>query len=294
MSMGCGGNREHELDLVKTSAMTSPFNLLYPRLLAHASVLRFLPERSRGVTPYYRDSIAGRLAAAEAQLCHHGQTKRLLEIGCGRDLFLGLVAAIRHGKEVVAFDVANLAELPLVNFTLNALGAEPVPSFPALLQRHGLRYVVAKSVSDLPTDFDGVASTAVLEHIPTKELTALVSFLARALRTGAVVTADVDYRDHWSFISHASWDHFLTLSDSAFSWINVPRMFQNRLRHGDVARLFAELGFQMLDETYETMELTLPKQLYADCFRNRSDDELRISVARVTWIRTDAKVPQVT
>ena len=271
----------------KTGTATPPWRPQYGRLLAHATALRLLPERSKGVTSYYKNAISGRLAAAEAQLSHHGSTRCLLEIGCGRDLLLALVAAIRHGKEVVAFDVTHLADLSLVNFTLAALGAAPVPSLDELYPRHGIRYVVSPSISTLSPNFDGVASSAAIEHIPPSELSALVACLAKVLRPGAKVTAEVDYRDHWSFIAPVPTDHFLTFSAVSFRLINVPRMFQNRLRHVDVVKLFHDQGFNICAEALEPMKLTVPRNRYAKLFRHRTNDELRIGVARIAWYRSD-------
>ena len=79
-------------------------------LLAKAAALRLLPERNRGITLYYRQGFQGRLTAAESQLRPHGTTKCLLEIGCGRDLLVSLVAAVRHRKKAIIFRVAPLAD----------------------------------------------------------------------------------------------------------------------------------------------------------------------------------------
>lgn len=259
--------------------------LPYAILLAKAAGLRLLPERKRGITPYYRQGFQGRLAAAESQLRHHSPTTCLLEIGCGRDLLVSLVAAVRHGKKAIAFDVAPLAELTLVNFTLESLGALPVTSWQNMESRYGIRYVVAPSIAAVTAAWNGAASTAAYEHIPVDQFQKMVSHLGSALSEGRVVTAEIDYRDHWSFMAHVPPDHFYGLSDTAFARINPPRMFQNRLRHAEICACFSQAGFAIISQETEPLALTVPRARYAPRFSNQSSEALAIGVARAAWMR---------
>ena len=264
--------------------MTIP-GLSYAILLAKAAALRFLPERNRGITHYYRQGFQGRLAAAESQLSHHGTTTCLLEIGCGRDLLVSLVAAVRHGKQTVAFDVAPLAELALVNFTLESLEASPVTSWQDMESRYGVRYVVAPSIAAVTAPWDGAASTAACEHIPVDQFQEMVSHLGSVLSAGSVVTAEIDYRDHWSFMAPVPPDHFYGLSDTAFARINPPRMFQNRLRHAEICESFSQAGFANISQELEPLALTIPRSRYAPRFSHQADEALAIGIARVAWKR---------
>ena len=257
----------------------------YTNLLAKATALRLLPERKQGLTAYFSQGLPGRLASAEAQMRHHGPTTCLLEIGCGRDLLLSLVAAVRHGKQAVAFDVAPLAEIALVNCNLQSLGAAPVTSWSDLQSLYGIRYVVAPSIAAVTSPWDGVASTAAYEHIPVDQFQTLVSHLGSALPAGCVVTAEIDYRDHWSFMSHVPPDHFYSLSDMAFACINPPRMFQNRLRHAEICGYFAHAGFAIISQEIEPLALTVPRARYAPRFSRQPEESLAIGVARVAWNR---------
>ena len=259
--------------------------LPYAILLVKATALRLLPERTRGITTYYRQGFQGRLTAAESQLRHHGTTKCLLEIGCGRDLLVSLVAAVRHGKQAIAFDVAPLAELALVNFTLASLGASPVTSWQDMESRYGVRYVVGASIAAVTTLWDGAASTAACEHIPVDQFQKMVSHLGSVLSKGSVVTAEIDYRDHWSFMAHVPPDHFYGLSDTAFARINPPRMFQNRLRHAEISAYVSQAGFAIISQEIDQLALTVPRERYAPRFSHQTDEALAIGVARVAWKR---------
>ena len=273
-----GLSHDTSLDLFKTIP-----GLPYAILMAKATALRLLPERNRGITAYYRQGFQGRLTAAESQLHHHGPTRCLLEIGCGRDLLVSLVAAVRHGKRAIAFDVAPLAELALVNFTLASLGASPVTTWQDMESRYGVRYVVASSIAAVTAPWDGAASTAAFEHIPADQFPKMVSHLRSVLSKGSVVTAAIDYRDHWSFLSPVSPDHFYGLSDTAFARINPPRMFQNRLRHAEICDCFSQAGFAIISQEIEPLALTVPRARYAPRFSHQTDEALAIGVARVAW-----------
>jgi SAM-dependent methyltransferase len=258
----------------------------YPLLLGRSIAHRLLPDRHKGITRYYRDGLAGRLDAADWQLQHHHRSERILEVGCGRDLHLSLTAAIRCGKQAIAYDVQPLADLELVNFTLEALGAQPVTGLDQLATRYGVSYQVADGIQLLTERYDAVASTASFEHIPERALRELVPHLASVLREGGVVTAEIDYRDHWSFIAPVPPDHFYRLSERAFARINTPRMFQNRLRPSDLAALFEANGFRCLDEARTTMALTGGPSSRTPRFQRYAEQDLAVATARTAWIRT--------
>lgn len=259
--------------------------LAYPLLACRALAQRVLRPRPGGVTDYYRDGLAGRLAAATWQLDRHARSGRILEIGCGRDLHGSLVAAIRHGKRAIAFDVAPLADLALVNFTLAALGAGPVADLAELGPRYGVAYRVASDIVGIADGCDGAISTASFEHIPGPELRRLAGHLASTLPPGGVVSAEIDYRDHWSFLGSVPPDHFYHLSDPAFAVLNSPRMFQNRLRHRDVSDLFRAAGFAIVAEQTTAMELSGAPAERAPRFAAYTDAELQVATARVAWTR---------
>lgn len=256
-------------------------HLAYPLMAGRALLQRVLPERSRGVTAYFLDGIASRLDAAGWQLRHHSRTTCLLDVGCGRDLLLALTAAIRCGKRAIAFDVLPIADLALVNYTLSALGVATVSSLPELEYRYGVSYRVAHSLAGVTDVFDGVASTAVFEHIPEPDLRALAAHLPSRLPVDGVVTAEIDYRDHWSFLAPVKPDNFYHLSDAAFALVNPPRMFQNRLRHRDILTLFREQGFATIAEVTTRMDTAgLPTN---PRFATYTSDELAVATALVAW-----------
>ena len=89
----------------------------------------------------------------------------ILEIGCGRDLHASIIAAVRYKKKVIAFDVSEIAEVGLINFTLEKLDARPIDKI-GQLEDIGITYVVGKSIREISDAYDGVMSATRCPHAP--------------------------------------------------------------------------------------------------------------------------------
>lgn len=249
-------------------------------LLARATVQRMWRRRERGVTAYYVAGFPGRLAAAEWQLAR--TTGTVLEVGCGRDLHLSLVAALRHGRRAIAWDVAPLADLDLVNYTAVRLGHAGGFTTLADLERIGVRYVVAPDIAGL-AGYDGVVSAAVLEHLPADRIAALFDQAARA---GAqAVAADIDLADHWSYLADVGPDHFYYLSEPLWAYLNTGRMWQNRLRFPDLDRLAGAHGFALAEAERTPMPAPVDLARLNRRFRAYAPADLAVRRVLACWRR---------
>ena len=258
--------------------------MAFVRLLPRAVLQRLLPARRQGLTDYYVRGFEGRQRSARWQLRHMEKASRVLEIGCGRDLHASLIAAIEFGKQVIAFDVARLAELDIVNFTLGRLGKAAIGDLREL-ERFGIEYVVAEDIRRVPGTYDGVMSTASLEHVPQAALESLVETISATLPVGGVFTAEIDYVDHWSYVGQVPPWNFYTLTDLQFTLLNNARMHQNRLRHGDYTKLLERSGFrQVACETRHDMG-EIDMRSLGKRFLGYDRDDLDISSALLAYAR---------
>lgn len=86
-------------------------------------------------------------------------------------------------------------------------------------------------------------STSTLEHIPAPDIALILRECRRVATANAVFSFAIDYHDHY-----ASGDpgitrfNFYRYGDAAWRVCNPAMHFQNRLRHSDYERLFAEQG----------------------------------------------------
>jgi hypothetical protein len=95
--------------------------------------------------------------------------------------------------------------------------------------------------------FDACISTNTLEHIPREAIVAIFKQLRRMIRPEGLVSAVIDYSDHYAHTDNALSElNFLSYTDKQFRKHNHRSHFQNRLRHYDFERLFIELGFEVL------------------------------------------------
>lgn len=97
--------------------------------------------------------------------------------------------------------------------------------------------------------FDACISTDTLEHIPPGDLLRIFVELMRILRSGGLVSAVIDYSDHYAHTDASiSRLNFLQFSENEFALHNHSVHYQNRMRHGDYLALFKQVGFEVLKE----------------------------------------------
>lgn len=182
--------------------------------------------------------------------------KRLLEFGAGKSLaqniYLSRVCQSQTVVDIVPLfdpDLADEAARRISYFTGRDL--PPIASLADLADLN-ISYVAPLDVADsgFPDgSFDVCVSTNTMEHIPEKQLSAILVELRRILVPGGIVSAIIDYSDHYSHTDPSIGRlNFLRFTDAEFQRYNHRSHFQNRLRHSEYARLFRNAGFVIEQE----------------------------------------------
>jgi SAM-dependent methyltransferase len=102
------------------------------------------------------------------------------------------------------------------------------------------------------TDFDDKSvdaciSTNTLEHIPKESIIAIFLELNRILKDGGIVSAKIDYSDHYANTDkNISLLNYLNFDESSWQRYNHNCHYQNRLRHYDYIEIFNRCGFDVI------------------------------------------------
>jgi SAM-dependent methyltransferase len=189
------------------------------------------------------------VAAAERHLglatAHLGrEPASAYEFGAGWDLVIPLVLARAGLRSQTVTDIRRLLRDELVADAAERLGIQPD------LDGLGIRYLapIDAMATGLPAgSFDLVTSTDTLEHVPRRQLAPLLRECRRLLRPDGVLTARIDYRDHYAY-GDARLGPFAFLRYDRRHWRrwNPPSHYQSRLRHVDHVRAIEAAGFELL------------------------------------------------
>jgi len=238
------------------------------------------------------------LDAALAHLTRPASSLSVYEFGAGSDLVGPLALRARGVPSQVLIDQAVLLRPSLVaeafrRFQRNGstLSLPPLPELPtgsrrqlihALRERMGIEYrapVDATRTGLKTNSVDLITSNSTLEHVPSANLQPLLKECRRLLRDDGIMCFRIDYEDHYAILDRAlSPYNFLRYSDRKWRRYNSSLQFQNRLRHRDYLRLFAEAGLLALSvETLEPSEQSLAELTnmpIAEQFRSYTTAEL--------------------
>ena len=96
-------------------------------------------------------------------------------------------------------------------------------------------------------------SHEVLEHIPRKEIVAILNESKRVLRPGGIVYHDIHPRDHYAgWGKNVSKVNFLRYSDRAWDfWVQNRISYHNRMRAREFLDIFREGGLKAVDVAVE-------------------------------------------
>jgi SAM-dependent methyltransferase len=140
-----------------------------------------------------------------------------------------------------------------------------------------------RALPDASVDF--LWSQAVLEHIRRADFAELVVQLRRVLRRSGRMSHEVDFKDHLGGrlnnlrFPRALWEGKV-FSSSGF--------YTNRMRYGDVVRVFAEGGFRVETRALSMWDsLPTPRRHLSAEFQSCADDDLLTSEAHLVMIPID-------
>lgn len=222
---------------------------------------------------------------------------RCFEFGAGWDLAIPLLMAANGVSCQTVVDITDLVRDDLVVDIARRLGLEA--SGRSDLPMVGIEYIAPVDVSDtgLSTgSFDLIASTNTLEHVPEKEIPPLLDECHRLLAPGGICSFRIDYADHYHYFDTSVGQfNFLRYSGRTWRAFNSKLHFQNRLRHADYLRLFADAGFVVLDDrawTADAAQIAVLRGIrLAPQFRDVPIEQLGIVGSTVVLARSDAHLP---
>jgi SAM-dependent methyltransferase len=158
-----------------------------------------------------------------------------------------------------------------------------------LLNLVNINYFAPGDAQDLDIkskSIDFHVSYAVLEHIPPKNIKAIIREGRRVLKFDGLFIHKIDYTDHFSHSDKTiSSINFLQFSDKEWQRIAGNRyMYMNRLRHDDFLEIFSDSQVEVLleentsdDSLFKVLESIHLDQVYAQ----KSKDILKITSS---WI----------
>ena len=109
---------------------------------------------------------------------------------------------------------------------------------------------------------DACISTNTLEHIPENSIRLIFKELQRVLKANGVVSARIDYSDHYAHTdSSISLLNYLQYSDAEWKKFNHNSHYQNRLRHYDYVELFKSCGFEIVEQNFKFECRKIPEKI---------------------------------
>jgi SAM-dependent methyltransferase len=217
-----------------------------------------------------------------------GHAGRALEFGAGPHLLTALMLSAAGAREIFAIDIERLATPERVNHVIRRLRELQVTGDwievrnldDDLLQKYRIRYLApgdARSTGLEDGSIDFFYSTSTLEHISEPDIAAILRECARVASPQALMSFAIGYWDHYSrFDRSISRSNFYRYSDRQWAKYNPPHHFQNRLRHSDFERLFADLGLRVISARRQDRgdSREIDGLRLADRFRRYSRDDL--------------------
>ena len=253
------------------------------RTLEHLppGLLYFLQKRLSGRSRINFASVNPVWAFHDRNLADAG-AGRIIEFGAGKSLAQNLYLS-RTGIEQTVVDLNSMLELDLVNAAVQCLrrigvdlDARPIRSLAELRDVHRIAYRAPydmRSTDFADGAFDACISTSTFEHIPIADLRAILIELRRILRPGGIVSAHIDYSDHYEHTDKSITRlNYLRYDEKSWARHNHRNHYQNRLRHGHYVELFDGLGFKAVQADAIDPPAAIPEDVRPELLHNDAAD----------------------
>ena len=206
----------------------------------------------------------------------------LIEFGAGKNLGQNLYISGPDLQQKVV-DLNPMLDLALVNRAIDLLrdvhaqeSLTPVQSREDLKRTYGIDYQAPVDMTGTAFQenaFDICISTNTLEHIPAATLEDILRELRRILKPGGIVSAQIDYSDHYAHTDRSiSKINYLRFSEQEWRRHNHKFFFQNRLRHSHYRKIFLDAGFEVLREQAIKPNKVIPDDLLPDLLTGDDSD----------------------
>jgi SAM-dependent methyltransferase len=231
-----------------------------------------------------------------------------MEFGAGWDMLGPLTMYALGVKSQILVDITPHLRFELINNALDRLRKRTV-RFKEITLREPLAFsnVEVRSKKDLfdrfgidycaPLDaaatgfqngsLDFISTNSTLEHIPARQLSAIMKESFRILKPGGLTCHFIDMKDHYSYFDQSITKYnFLKFSKLGWKFFNSPLQYQNRLRLPEYRSFIQDVGFEII---YEEVETASDKELHylqllniQPDFKNKfSETELSAQIYRV-------------
>lgn len=226
--------------------------------------------------------------AHKNRLEQYSATENVFEFGAGKSLAQNLfISDIVTNQTVV--DLNPMIDFRLVEDVrtqiseLVVLKSQSKISSNDELSLYGIKYKSPYDASktDLADkSLSACISTNTLEHVPKDSLIAIFSELFRTLKDDGIVSARIDYSDHYAHTDNSiSLLNYLKFDERTWERYNHSCHYQNRLRHYDYVEIFNRCGFVVIEEDLSYSEENIPAEI-GEAFRGKDS----------SWCATSAHV----
>ena len=193
---------------------------------------------------------------------HPLEESTLYEFGAGWDLFVPMAYYFLGVKKQIIVDERKLTRANSINNVIDKLSTK-IPDVKTHgrisnnldgLESYGITYVApcdARNTTLSSKSIDFISSTHVMEHIPEKDIPAILQECYRILKDDGIMSVEIGCEDHFSYQANPSISpqNFLRFND--FTWnllFNSSIVYQNRLRHTNYINMFKSCGFELLED----------------------------------------------
>lgn len=174
------------------------------------------------------------------------------EFGAGGELLAPLLLSKAGASKVYAYDMFRLATVERVNHIIRQIGGPSLSTIDDLSRLYRIEYRAPAdaTMSGLPdASVDFIYSTDTFEHLKPCEIAPILTECLRIAKPCAIFSFGIDYHDHYvDSDARISPFNFYRYGDRAWRLMNPALHYQNRLRHSDFVRAFAEAGLTGADE----------------------------------------------
>ena len=252
------------------------------------SILYFLQKHVTKRTRVGTLNVSPIWQAHKEYLKKYSATGKVFEFGAGKWLAQNLYLSDVVEEQIVV-DLNPMIDLNLVeNVRYQISKVVDLPSVEKIetlenLAKYGIEYRAPYDAAK--TNFDDKSinaciSTNTLEHIPKESIVSIFSELYRTLKTDGIVSARIDYSDHYAHTDkRISLLNYLKFDQNSWKKYNHNCHFQNRLRHYDYLTIFKQIGFVVIEEDLFFAENQIPDDVI-EAFKNKDE----------TWKATSAHV----
>lgn len=180
----------------------------------------------------------------------------ILEIGSGWFPTIPIMLSASGARRVILSDLTpNLDRTTFaatLDFLRPYLKERPGAAEKSSMQDFHLEYLAPFRADLIPDgSIDFIISRTVLEHIPTSALQNLLAQLRPKLAPNGLMVHCIDHSDHLEHKDKSiSKINFLTWSERRHRFVNwLTREGENRLRHHEYRKLFAQSGYETVFES---------------------------------------------